>query len=245
MERRDFIQFLAAGFLAVDQLLGQNPMIQGSYSRDQLIGKDNSDLVGSDFQLHKAVMPEFLNMQQAAAEDGFQIEVVSAFRSFDRQRAIFERKYRANTATGMSPLEAIKKIIEYSTIPGTSRHHWGTDVDIIDGAVPRPDSVLEARHFEGNGPFCPLKEWLNKHAASFGFFEVYTDLPDRKGFKYEPWHFSYAEIAVPMLKAYLDLDIAGVVREENILGSEHFTKEFVSSYRNEHIMDINPTLIPA
>ena len=138
---------------------------------------------------------------------------------------------------------SIKKIIEYSTIPGTSRHHWGTDLDIVDAAVPQPQSLLEAANFEGNGPFCKLKEWLNTHAESFGFYEVYTNNPNRKGFKYEPWHFSYAPVSVGYLKAYRTLKFSKILSQSNLLGSAYFSEQFISKYYNENILDINPALL--
>ncbi|MAY54067.1 MAG: D-alanyl-D-alanine carboxypeptidase [Flavobacteriaceae bacterium] len=217
-----------------------------TFSRSQLIGKGNPDIVGDSYtsKMHKDAKAAFLKMKAAAAKDGIAIEVVSAYRNFQRQKEIFEGKYQRFTNQGLAPLDAIKKIIEYSTIPGTSRHHWGTDIDIINGGVsPRPKSVLQPELFHGKGPFCKLKEWLNSNANSFGFFEVYTDNANRRGFKYEPWHFSYAPISKPMLQAYKKLDVQQILLEEKIKGAEHFTPEFIAQYRNENILDINPALL--
>ena len=217
-----------------------------TFSRSQLIGKGNPDIVGDSYtsKMHKDAKAAFLKMKAAAAKDGITIEVVSAYRNFQRQKEIFEGKYQRFTNQGLAPLDAIKKIIEYSTIPGTSRHHWGTDIDIIDGGVsPRPKSVLQPELFHGKGPFCKLKEWLNSNANSFGFFEVYTDNANRRGFKYEPWHFSYAPVSKPMLQAYKKLDVQQILLKEKIKGAEHFTPEFIAQYRNENILDINPKLL--
>lgn len=76
--------------------------------------------------------------------------------------------------------------MEYSTIPGTSRHHWGTDIDIIDANQPYKGDPLESDKFHGDGPFCALKEWMDLHANTFGFYLVYTDNDKRTGFYYEP-----------------------------------------------------------
>ena len=216
------------------------------YTRDQLIGKGNPDLVGDSYltTMHKETAVALKKMQSAAAKEGIAIEVVSAYRSFQRQKEIFEGKYRRFIQEGLAPLEAIKKIVEYSTIPGTSRHHWGTDLDLIDGNAQRPKNVLMAQHFHGEGPFCKMKEWMDQYAESFGFFEVYTDSTERKGFKYEPWHFSYAPVSIPMLKAYRNLNLKAILAEEKIAGNTHFTQEFLTAYWNENIMDINPRLKP-
>ena len=214
-----------------------------NYSRDILIGKGTPNLLGDSFKMQQETYENFLLMKAAAAKENINIEVVSAYRSFRRQKDIYEGKYRRFTAQGMNPMAAIEKIIEYSTIPGTSRHHWGTDIDIIDANAPRPQSVLQPEHFHGKGPFCKLKDWLDQNAESFGFFEVYTDNAHRKGFKYEPWHFSYAPVSKPMLEEYKKLDLKKILLEEKILGAQHFSEEFISTYKSENILDINSKLL--
>jgi len=244
MNRKNFLRSTFLGGIAIS-LLPQWSFItkQSAYSRDQLIGKGNLNLSGTDFKMHPDAYTRFMEMKNAAEQENISIEIVSAYRSFDRQKQIFENKYRKYTQEGLVPIDALERIIEYSTIPGTSRHHWGTDIDIIDANAPRPESVLEPSHFHGTGPFCKLKEWLNKNAVNYNFYEVYTDDSNRKGFKYEPWHFSFAPISREMLKYYKELDINEILMEENILGNEHFTDEFISQYRDEHILDINPELL--
>ena len=247
MKRKDFLQLtgiFGIGLLTFPQL--SYAALQNAFTRDQLIGKGNPDISGSSYTstMHRETAAALLHMKTAAAKEGIAIEVVSAYRSFERQKEIFEGKYKRFTKQGLTPEEAIAKIIAYSTIPGTSRHHWGTDIDIIDAnGSPRPSSVLQEHHFHGTGPFCKLKDWLNINANSFGFYEVYTNNANRKGFKYEPWHFSYAPVSKPMIAAYKKLDIKAILQEERILGSEHFTDTFIAKYRKENILDINPELI--
>ena len=246
MKRKDFIK----NTLLIGTGLSMLPSFSFSsfdetYTRSQLIGKGNPDIVGDSYTsiMHRETKAALKRMSDAAASENIKIEVVSAFRSFQRQKEIFEGKFNRFTAQGLAPLAAIEKIIAYSTIPGTSRHHWGTDVDIIDGNAVRPTSLLQAKNFHGQGPFCKMKEWLDTHAESFGFYEVYTDNPKRKGFEYEPWHFSYAAVSKPMLVAYRELDLKTVFQEEKVKGSAHFTDDFITRYRKENILDINPRLL--
>lgn len=248
MKRTHFLQLSALAGLGISLVpsLSFAAELQPTFTRSQLIGKGNPDIVGESYtsKMHKDAKTSFLKMKKAAAEAGINIEVVSAYRSFQRQKEIFEGKYNRFTNQGLTPIQAIEKIIEYSTIPGTSRHHWGTDIDIIDGAaVPRPSSVLQPDHFHGKGPFCKLKEWLTEHANNFGFYEAYTDNTNRNGFKYEPWHFSYAPVSRPMLQAYKKLDLKQILLEEKIKGAEHFTEVFIKKYQAENILDINPKLL--
>lgn len=248
MKRKTFLQLSALAGVGVSLLpsLSLASEIQQTFTRSQLIGKGNPDIIGDSYtsKMHKDAKAAFIKMKNAAAEAGIQIEVVSAYRSFQRQKEIFEGKYNRFTNQGLTPIQAIEKIIEYSTIPGTSRHHWGTDIDIIDGGTsPRPKSVLQPELFHGKGPFCKLKEWLTTHANSFGFYEVYTDNANRKGFKYEPWHFSYAPVSKPMLQEYKKLDVKQILLEEKIKGAEHFSDAFITKYRTQNVLDINPELL--
>ncbi len=244
MKRRQFISTtIAAGGLVLSPSFRLFSLSQ-VYTRNQLIGKGNPDLRGESYltTMHKDTAIALQKMRGAASQEGIELEIVSAYRSFQRQKEIFERKYRDFRSKGIEPEKAIEKIIEYSTIPGTSRHHWGTDLDLIDGNAPRPKNVLQAANFHGQGPFCKMKEWMNAHAKEFGFYEVYTDEPTRKGFKYEPWHFSYAPVSVPMLKEYASLDVKAILSEEKVLGNEYFSDAFIKKYRAENIFDINPLL---
>lgn len=246
MKRKDFIKntiIVGTGLSVLPSFT--IPNFDEPYTRSQLIGKGNPDIIGDSYtsRMHRETKFALQRMSDAAASENIKIEMVSAYRSFQRQKEIFEGKYNRFTAEGLTPLAAIEKIITYSTIPGTSRHHWGTDIDIIDGNAARPSSVLQAKNFHGKGPFCKMKEWLDTHAESFGFYEVYTDNPQRKGFEYEPWHFSYAAVSKPMLVAYRDLDLKTVFLEEKIKGSTHFTDDFITRYRKENILDINPKLL--
>ena len=167
MERRLFIKKSGVGGLAITIVPGTLLSQETRYSMEELMGKADIDLYGEDINLRKEAHDAFVEMRKAALTDGIDIKIVSSYRSFDRQAAIFERKYLKYTDDGMEPLDAVEKIIEYSTIPGTSRHHWGTDVDLIDGS-PRVDGdVLVASKFETEGPFEKFKLWMDGKTTFF------------------------------------------------------------------------------
>jgi LAS superfamily LD-carboxypeptidase LdcB len=238
--------FKKIGLIAIFSLLLQSGSWAQAekYTVDELMGKANIELLGKDINLRKEAHDAFLEMKKAAYQDGIDIKIVSSYRSFDRQLAIFERKYLEYTEDeGMEPLEAIDKIIEYSTIPGTSRHHWGTDIDIIDGSKMTDGDVLLADKFEEGGPFADLKVWMDAHAREYGFYLVYTNEPKRRGFKYEPWHYSYAPLSVPMLEVFRRKNILQLLVDENFLGSEFLTTGFIKTYIRDNILDINRVLL--
>ena len=211
---------------------------------EELMGKADIELYGEDINLRKVAYDAFMDMKKAALEDGIDIKIVSSFRNFDRQVNIFERKYINYTdQLGMEPLEAIDKIIEYSTIPGTSRHHWGTEIDIIDANGKAEGDVLVAEKFDKDGPFGKLKEWMDENSEKFGFYLVYTDDSKRRGFKYEPWHYSYAPLSIPMLTTFRKRNIMHYLDKEDFLGLDHFTTGFIKTYITDNILDINPDLL--
>jgi LAS superfamily LD-carboxypeptidase LdcB len=207
----------------------------------ELIGKGSPVFLGTDYQLRKEAHLAFEKLRTAAASDNILIKVVSSYRSYAQQDRIWNRKYKQFTEEGLSPEDAIAKIVEYSTIPGTSRHHWGTDLDLVaQNDLHLEDELLEA-HFEPGAPFYDFKQWMNRHAASYGFIEVYTNAPERKGFKYEPWHFSFRPLSKKYLKQYLKIDLPSLFKEE-LMGGNFFTETFIQKYIEENILDINPML---
>ena len=84
---------------------------------------------------------------------------------------------------------------------------------------------------------------MDVHANSFGFYLVYTDAPKRKGFKHEPWHYSYAQLSISYLKKYKELDVKRILQEDQLVGSSYITSAFIDQYIQENILDINPYLL--
>lgn len=244
MKRRSFIQKSSFFGMALTTMPNTLWHAQEEYSTLELVGKADIDLYGEGINLRKNAHDAFLLMKRAAYSDGIDLKIVSSFRDFYRQESIWERKYQKYTEEDeMEPITAIDKIIEYSTIPGTSRHHWGTDIDIIDGYRKTTGDVLVPEKFGEGGPFEEFKKWMDENSKKFGFYLVYTDEPKRKGFKYEPWHYSYAPISIPMLSAFRTKNILQLMQHEDISGREHFTAGFLKSYIRNNILDINPELL--
>ncbi len=244
MKRRTFIKKTGATGLACSIPpvfpFSSNP----DYSVSELMGKADIELFGEGINLREEAYMAYTKMKKAAYSAGFDIKMVSSYRDFYRQEGIWERKYlRFTEDDNMRPLEAIDKIIEYSTIPGTSRHHWGTDIDIIDGYAKTSGDVLVPEKFEAGGPFEGFKAWLDENSEAFGFYLVYTDDPRRRGFKYEPWHYSYAPISIPMLTAFRKKNILKLLQNEDFVGCEHFTTGFLRTYIQDNILDINQNLL--
>jgi LAS superfamily LD-carboxypeptidase LdcB len=159
-----------------------------------------------DCLLHAQAVTPFLNLRRAAQASGIDLVPVSGFRDFARQLSIWNGKFSGarpmQDASGASidaatlaPLERINAILLWSALPGASRHHWGTDVDLVDRNATPPgyQFKLTPEEFAPDGPFARLAQWLETHAARYGFFRPFQGV--RSGVQAEPWHFSFAPIA--------------------------------------------------
>jgi hypothetical protein len=225
-------------------ICGETPGGSSSVDELELVGKRRPILHGHMHNLRQRASEAFLDMRSDAAKAGISLYSVSSYRSFEYQRGIWNRKFNKLARKRVSADKAVRQIIRYSAIPGTSRHHWGTDLDVTDTSRPQVGDILQAKHFREGGAFEALGNWLNGNADKYGFYEVYTDDPDRKGFEYEPWHLSFAESSRPFLVQYLMLQLGDYLADKTIEGSDCFSEEFLSHYRNDYVLGINPRLIP-
>ena len=159
--------------------------------------------------IHRNAVDDFLRLKADAAVEGFDLRILSGFRSFDDQLSIWNRKARGELAVldnRAIPLdidtlesdELVTAILRWSALPGGSRHHWGTDIDVFD-EVARPEGYevdLIPAEVNPGGMFGPLHEWLDGRMAAgeaHGFFRPYNR--DRGGVAPERWHLSHGPTA--------------------------------------------------
>ena len=247
MNRKTFIKgIMGAGMLAAIPkfVWAQTPQPARKYSIMELVGKRKPELFGTEVKLRKRSFEAFSDLQNEAFKVGINVYSQSSYRSFDHQKQIWNRKVKQFLQTGMTPEQAINELIKSSTIPGTSRHHWGTELDFIDMAVqPQPLDRLEVKNYKPGGEYEHLQYWLLDNAEKFGFFLTYTDDPNRKGFRYEPWHYSFAEEANPIFKEFININWKEHVTDISISGSHLFTPEFLDKYYRENILGIPAALL--
>jgi LAS superfamily LD-carboxypeptidase LdcB len=190
------------------------------------------DLIQPRCALHYEAVASFLSMRESAAADGIDLVPRSSFRDFDMQVTIWNRKW-----AGEKPLydrdgkpldraqladpDVVDAILCWSAIPGGSRHHWGSDIDVIDAsAVPQNYSVeLIQREYAPDGIFAKLTTWLDANMQRFGFFRPYRT--DRGGVSPEPWHLSYAPIALGALESLSLSMLRQVIDGSAIAGKPH------------------------
>lgn len=163
--------------------------------------------IQTDHLLLPEVCVAFNAMQKHAANDGVNITIASSYRSIARQLLIWNAKWhgerplysRSNQlldTASLSDDDKLHAILIFSALPGASRHHWGTDMDVYDApAIANTQQSLQlvAQEYQQGGPCAELHQWLTQHAAQFGFYFPY--LQDVGGVAAEPWHISYRTIA--------------------------------------------------
>ncbi len=148
----------------------------------------------SKVYLRTETLDAFKKMFYSAKECGVDLTIISAARNFDYQKGIWERKWKDGKYIKHFGADRAKAIMRYSSMPGTSRHHWGTDIDINE---------LNDSYFTSTSEGKKVYEWLTTHANSFGFYQTYTSKENgRTGYEEEKWHWSYMPIATQLLKSY-------------------------------------------
>lgn len=179
------------------------------FTLEQLTGRDRShlsELTDPPCTLHREAVSAFLTLRAAAAADGLDLVAFSSFRDFERQLGIWNGKFRGERpllardgsrldAGALTPAQRVEAILWWSALPGASRHHWGTDFDVMDGAAMPPGYRLRVvpEEYLPGGPFERLTRWLDQHMHEFGFFRPFAT--NRGGVSPEPWHLSYAPVA--------------------------------------------------
>lgn len=146
--------------------------------------------------IQKRTYEAFLKMREAAATDGIKLVVTSASRNFWVQRYIWEQKWQKSSI--VSGVERAKNILQYNSMCGTSRHHWGTDLDFNSPKLEywnTPDGKK-------------VYEWLCRNARKFGFYQPYTAKGSKEsglrenGYNEEKWHWSYFPLANEYMREY-------------------------------------------
>ena len=211
---------------------------------------------------HVAPMPEFgcelvpqaaaalRTMRAAAASAGIDLQPVSGFRDFERQLTIWNGKFRGTrplldaasrplNAAGLDEAQRVAAIMVWTALPGASRHHWGSDCDVIDRSALPPGAAVEllSADYAAGGRYARLSQWLAAHAHEYGFFLPYDR--DRGGVQPEPWHLSFAPVAVPALAA-LDVDLLRAALAEAALEGRAAVAARLTDYYTRYVAAVAP-----
>lgn len=208
-------------------------------SAEQVLGLDERGLVtvpgcgDAVRRLHPLALKDFIALRDRCAQHGVTLAIASSFRGFDQQLAIWNQKMRGERPvfddnaeiidiSQLSDADKLPYILRWTALPGCSRHHWGSDLDVYDLAA-LPDGYqlqLVPEEYDIGGPFERLgklfNSWFDEEDGYGGFYRPYG--VDNGGVAYEPWHIShivtadahYQALTPAIVKSYLaKTDIAG------------------------------------
>jgi D-alanyl-D-alanine carboxypeptidase len=227
----------------VNRMTDQEKVIERNYLMGKFEPNERADftLIPTKYETYAGVMylrnetlAAFIEMSAAAKADGISLKIASATRNFDYQKNIWNSKWSGATLvdgnnlsmTIPDSLTRFKKILEYSSVPGASRHHWGTDIDINESTTDYFNGVLGTTEYI----------WLVKNAQTFGFCQPYNlkNGARPEGYNEERWHWSYLPLAKTFTQEYKSLitenDIKGFLGDQFVAGEDII---------NEQVLGIN------
>lgn len=191
----------------------------------------------------------FLAMKAEAKKNGFDLLAFSSFRDFKTQLRIWNKKFLGEKPLydiegnirdyqALLPTDIIDCILNWSALPGGSRHQWGTEIDVVDGSVMpkhyKPKLLPE--EIAPDGIFYDLHIWLDENIHKFGFFRPYKIY---KGGMYpEPWHLSYKPLSEKALRQVTPDLLINIINDADVLGKELLLPQIPKIYEN-HILNID------
>ncbi len=185
--------------------------------------------------LHRKALKAYSRMRKEAEEAGIELIIRSATRNFEDQKRIWEEKWEGSRlSAGVNakkiypdPVDRAKNILLFSAMPGTSRHHWGTEVDL---------NSFDNSWFE-TGEGLVLYNWLMENASRFGFCQPYTEKgPERPtGYSEEKWHWSFVPLSKKMTR---DAEI--LMTDEKISGFKGAETAREIGIIENYVLGINP-----
>ena len=198
------------------------------------LGQHNSYLedAGNGHYLHPSVLPAFKQMQAAAIKQGIDLQIVSSYRSFERQCTIWNRKWRGDAVlldvnglpvnfSKLTNLDKLHAILTWSALPGGSRHHWGTDFDVFDKTAVshwHGQFSLVDSEYQPNGPCHALAVWLQENMHKYGFYRPFDH--NNGGVARELWHVSHKQVAAEFEQSRQLAHLITAIEQSDIEGKQ-------------------------
>ncbi|CAH9058932.1 hypothetical protein PSECIP111854_02302 [Pseudoalteromonas sp. CIP111854] len=181
--------------------------------------------------VHKDIIDDLNMLSSAAKRDGFELRIASSYRGFERQAAIWNAKFAKQRPVydingqevDLSKLDEQAKceaIMLFSALPGGSRHHFGSDLDIYAAncLAPNQNLQLEPWEYQLGGPFAEFSNWLDEHLQTYSFFKPYNCY--QGGVAQEPWHISHQRVAKQLEQYQSTHNIAAALKNQEVLGKK-------------------------
>ncbi len=213
-----------------------------------LTGRTKSHLVPLEHGLfiHKDCYDDYFRLKGTLAGKKLELRTASSFRSYEHQRKIWNDKADGKRAlrskTGITLKydelnceEIFWAILNWSSIPGSSRHHWGTDIDIYDHSQYKDGKVLKLANeeYQGSGPNSKISDALFEHNDLF-----YRPYLDGKSYQMELWHLSHKKQGEKLQSLYTyEMFKKSIEMDSELLLKEHILKNL--SYLYQRYIQLN------
>jgi LAS superfamily LD-carboxypeptidase LdcB len=213
-----------------------------------LTGRQNPPLVLVHDQVYvqPLVHQAFSALQAQAKKAGIDLQIASGHRTYARQLLIWNEKVLGKRMVrdlqghplhpqDYPPEELMSSILRWSALPGASRHHWGTDLDVYDAAA-LDQAELQLTVEEAQTTFGQLHAWLDEYLPASEFFRPYQKL--RQGVAPEPWHLSFAPLAEQYQAQYTwEIFVENLRQAPDLLLREHVLAQGPQIFAH-HLQDI-------
>jgi len=159
------------------------------YSKDTAFVKVDGKYSERVIYLQKTVYKAYIKMHAAALKDGINLNIISGTRSFTDQCCKWGSEWNSPKFLNLTNVnERAETLLRWWSMPGTSRHHWGTDIDF---------SNMTVAYFKTSAGK-KMYAWLITNACKYGFYQPFN-AGRATGYQEEKWHWSY----MPLSKIYL------------------------------------------
>ncbi len=129
-------------------------------------------------------------MLNDAKKAGYNMFLVSSYRSFSYQEGLYSRKVNEYKNLGYDEETAKSEAAKWVAVPGTSEHSLGLAADIVSSTWYNTNNDL-TEEFENTEHF----KWLYEHCADYGFILRFPKGRESiTHISYEPWHYRYVGV---------------------------------------------------
>lgn len=158
-------------YLDVTTLVNKYNKLPDNYEIDDLVTLDK-EYSSRGEKIREIAYKDLKVMFDKAREDGINLNVISGYRTSEKQNTLFKNSVKKN---------GIEHALMYSAKMGHSEHQLGLAIDI--------NTTQES--FKNTNEY----KWLKNNSYKYGFIERYKENKENiTGFAYEPWHYRYIGI---------------------------------------------------
>lgn len=158
-------------YLDVTTLVNKYNKLPDNYEIDDLVTLDE-EYSSRGEKIREIAYKDLKVMFDKAREDGINLNVISGYRTSEKQNTLFNNSVKKN---------GIEHALMYSAKMGHSEHQLGLAIDI--------NTTQES--FKNTNEY----KWLKNNSYKYGFIERYKENKENiTGFAYEPWHYRYIGI---------------------------------------------------